>query len=99
MTFSARPEIRRALNNSCPICGGSWLLFLKTTYGQSLSGDQKILLNDLDKVICNSCGLVANHQMGGDSTIASYERDYQLNTTSGEEHIYFTESGAIPRSE
>jgi len=83
---------------TCPACGSSaWNDFLLQAE-RSLTSDQRILRQALDKVICAACGLVRNRVMLGRKRLETYEYDYVLNTIAGEEHIYFVEDGPHPRS-
>lgn len=84
---------------ACPVCGGSeWDDFLRLETEGSLTTDQRIVQHTLDKVICASCGLVRNRAMRGGQRLDDYENEYALNTTGGEEHIYFTADGQHTRS-
>ncbi len=84
----------------CPVCGGTvWDGLLRTDRARSLITDQSIAPRPLDKAICTCCGTVTNVALGGDETLAGYADAYRLNTGRGEEHIYFTPAGPVPRSQ
>lgn len=97
---SRETALGRSLPHSiCPVCGSrNWAPFMRGTTDRSLLTDQTIAGRRLEKVICSSCALISNSTFGGDDTLASYEHGYQLNTGHGEEHIYFTPAGPLPRS-
>lgn len=87
------------MSRTCPACGGTaWEDFLHLETGRSLTSDQRLVRQALDKVICTACGLVRNRVMLGGQRLEDYENDYALNTTGGEEHIYFSADGQHTRS-
>jgi SAM-dependent methyltransferase len=85
----------------CPVCAGSaWQKFFESTTGRVMTADQSIRAGDLEKIICNCCGVVANRRRLDDETLGIlYGEEYELNTTGVEEHIFFTDNGPVPRSE
>lgn len=65
---------------------------------RAFTTDLRIVSRPLRKVICTACGLAANAELRGPAAIADYEESYALNTTAGEEHVYFIGRNPVPRS-
>ena len=84
----------------CPLCDANdWLPFLTTHNGRIMTGDQRIVSGDLQKVSCSQCGCVANAYEHTDAQLDSlYGEEYTLNTMGGEEHQFFLSDGPVPRS-
>ena len=86
----------------CDLCGSvayDTTLFIDTNRG--MTSDSRVVARSLKKIKCLNCGLVRDG-IGFDSHDLQdhYANAYQLNTTeSGEEHIFFTSSGTISRSQ
>lgn len=84
----------------CPACGScEWDPFLEITTGRAMSGDQRIVPWGLRKLICSRCGVVCNARAFSLRELEIlYGQKYQLNTC-GEEHLFFTPQGPVPRSQ
>ncbi len=84
----------------CPACGSrEWKTFLEIATGRSLGSDQRIVPWGLQKRICDRCGVVCNHRrFSAQELEVLYGQEYQLNTC-GEEHLFFTPQGPVPRSQ
>lgn len=87
---------------SCDLCASKqYKVVARTETARGMTSDSRILSRRLHKIICQSCGLVRD----GSSFEAidlqqHYGNSYQLNTNeSGEEHIFYTASGPVPRSQ
>ncbi|MCK1313390.1 class I SAM-dependent methyltransferase [Bradyrhizobium sp. 23] len=65
----------------------------------SLTTDLRRLQRPLRKIVCGRCGLASNETLHGAAAVLDYEQHYALNTSGGEEHIYFTAAGPVPRSQ
>jgi len=81
----------------CAICGDTnWKPFLSTNTDRIATSDQRIVAGNLDKSICQTCGVVANTKTFSDRELANlYGQDYGL-----QEHYFFMPSGLpIARSE
>jgi 2-polyprenyl-3-methyl-5-hydroxy-6-metoxy-1,4-benzoquinol methylase len=68
---------------------------------RGMTSDSKVLHRRLRKIMCRDCGLLRDG-LGFESGALSehYGKSYQLNTThSGEEHIFYTAAGPVPRSQ
>lgn len=89
------------MKRTCPVCThNEWDAFFKIDSNLILTGDQRIEPGRLSKVICKSCGVVANESSLSDGELKTfYGEAYQLNTFGGEEHLYFTPNGPVPRSQ
>jgi len=66
-----------------------------------MTSDGRIVSRGLRKVLCLSCGLVRDGlSFEAEDLSQHYGKHYQLNTTdSGEEHVFFTPNGPVPRSQ
>jgi len=65
-----------------------------------MTSDSRIVPRQLKKIRCTNCSLVRDGvEFRAEALTKHYGTSYQLNTTeSGEEHIFFTPSGPVPRS-
>ncbi len=83
----------------CPICGAvTWQDFLRSSTGRLMTGDQRVLEGRIAKVICAECGIVANARPFTEQECRElYQEDYELNTSEGHQHLFFSEDGAIAR--
>ena len=83
----------------CPICGaGTWQDFLSSSTGRMMTGDQRVLQGRIAKVICTGCGTVANARPFTERECREfYQDDYELNTSEGHQHLFFSKDGAIAR--
>jgi SAM-dependent methyltransferase len=88
------------MTRTCPSCGGTtWEPFYESSSGRLLTGDQRIAPGHLAKIICASCGVVANARPLSDDELRElYGEAYQLNTYGREEHLFYTADGPVPRS-
>ena len=68
---------------------------------RGMTSDSRILLRSLNKIICQNCGLVRDGNTFAATDLKEhYGNSYQLNTNeSGEEHVFYTASGPVPRSQ
>ena len=65
-----------------------------------MTGDQRIGAGNLKKIQCDLCGVGANADEFSEAEIETlYGFDYELNTYGREEHLFFTNDGAISRSQ
>jgi SAM-dependent methyltransferase len=89
------------MTRSCPACAAvDWSPLLDRQAGtESLTTDLRRLRRPLRKIVCGRCGVASNETLHGAATVSDYEQHYTLNTTGGEEHIYFTAAGPVPRSQ
>lgn len=89
------------MTRTCPVCGSSkWEHFLRIESDSILTTDQRIIPGRLSKVICESCGVVANAKALSENELrVFYGEEYQLNTSGQEEHLFFTKEGPVPRSQ
>lgn len=87
-------------NKICPVCGeNQWEPFLKIDTGSIITGDQRIIQGKLEKILCSKCTLVTNADRFTNNDLKRlYGKEYILNTLGKEEHRFFIQSGAIPRS-
>lgn len=85
----------------CPACGGSrWEKLLHIRTGRTMTSDQRIIPGALCKIICPECGLAANEsRFTAEEVEQIYGDSYELNTRGGEEHLFFTQAGPVPRSQ
>ncbi len=85
----------------CPACrGGVWRPFFNSRTGRLMTGDQRVGDGDLAKIICATCGVVANRDPFDQRAIEFlYGEAYELNTLGREEHVYFTPAGPVARSQ
>ncbi|TCR70004.1 C-methyltransferase-like protein [Bosea sp. BK604] len=88
------------MSRKCPSCGGTaWEPFYESRSGRLLTGDQRIAPGHLAKIVCASCGVVANARALSDDELRElYGEAYQLNTYGREEHLFYTADGPVPRS-
>ncbi len=64
-----------------------------------MTSDQRIVRGRLKKIIFKESGVVANEKLfSREESETAYGDEYELNTSGGEEHFFFTREGAIPRS-
>ena len=72
----------------------------RTISARGMTSDSRILSRPLNKIICQECGLVREGSTFDASDLSEhYGSSYQLNTNeSGEEHVFYTPSGPVPRS-
>ncbi|MCP2126925.1 class I SAM-dependent methyltransferase [Bradyrhizobium ottawaense] len=89
------------MTRSCPACAAAdWRPLLdRQTGAESLTTDLRRLRRPLRKIVCGRCGLASNEALRGAAAVSDYEQHYTLNTIPGEEHIYFTAAGPVPRSQ
>lgn len=68
---------------------------------RGMTSDSRIVPRQLRKIMCLTCGLMRDGiEFGSEELTEHYGTSYQLNTTdSGEEHIFFTPKGPVPRSQ
>lgn len=65
-----------------------------------MTSDQRIIKGQLEKIIFNESGIVANKKSFNTEELNNlYGNEYELNTSGGEEHIFFTKEGPISRSQ
>ncbi len=85
----------------CPVCGENmWESFLEINTRSIITGDQRIIPGTLEKNICKKCRLATNAKRFTKEQIKRlYGKEYILNTLGKEEHNFFTESGAVSRSQ
>ncbi len=86
---------------TCPACGSAdWQDLVHIRTGRVMTSDQRILPGELHKVICGRCGLAANSALLTDEEAERIYGDaYELNTRDGEEHLFYTAAGPVPRSQ
>jgi 2-polyprenyl-3-methyl-5-hydroxy-6-metoxy-1,4-benzoquinol methylase len=85
----------------CDLCGASASeVIVCVDSKRGMTSDSQILSRSLKKIACKSCGLIRDGLEFDFSDLNKhYGQSYQLNTTeSGEEHIFFTADGPVPRS-
>ena len=85
----------------CPVCDSqNWETLVEDLSGKIMTGDQRIGPGKLHKIICSTCGLAANKSRYTQIELETlYGDEYELNTYGREEHLFFTNSGAISRSQ
>ncbi len=65
-----------------------------------MTGDQRIGTGTLAKVLCVSCGVIANRdQFTAADVELLYGEAYELNTLGREEHMFYTAAGPVARSQ
>ena len=85
----------------CCLCGASdATTLLECLTGRGMTSDSRIVRRDLKKVQCASCGLVRDGLPFAASELEQhYSANYTLNVAqSGEEHFFYSASGAMARS-
>jgi 2-polyprenyl-3-methyl-5-hydroxy-6-metoxy-1,4-benzoquinol methylase len=84
----------------CPVSNSSnWKTFYSSTSNRIMTGDQRIGEGWLQKVVCVESGVVANKfSFSKDELELLYGKEYELNTLGKEEHYFYTQQGAVPRS-
>ena len=85
----------------CDLCGaGASEVVVCLNSKRGMTSDSQILPRCLKKIACVNCGLIRDGLEFDFSDLTKhYGHSYQLNTTeSGEEHIFFTADGPVPRS-
>lgn len=92
---------KRVRLTPCPICGaGTWQDFLRSSTGRLMTSDHRVTGGELKKVRCAVCGVVANaFRFRKEEIDRLYGDQYELNAAEGEEHLFFTAAGSLPRSE
>ena len=91
------PEFKRV----CPACGaGNWQDLVHIRTGRVMTSDHRILPGEIHKVMCSRCGLAANSALLTDAEAERIYGDaYELNARDGEEHLFYTPKGPVPRSQ
>lgn len=86
---------------SCPVCSeNNWNDFYAPEFNRIMTGDQRIGDGKLEKVICNTCGVISNKKpFTHEELNVLYGKEYELNTLNREEHMFFTKEGPIARSQ
>ena len=85
----------------CDLCGSRASHTIVSIHSKrGLTSDSQILSRDLKKIGCLDCGLIRDGlEFDFNDLQKHYGESYQLNTTeSGEEHLFFTREGPVPRS-
>jgi 2-polyprenyl-3-methyl-5-hydroxy-6-metoxy-1,4-benzoquinol methylase len=86
----------------CDLCAcREFRVIASVDTARGMTSDSRILPRSLNKIICQNCGLVRNGNTFAATDLEEhYGNFYQLNTNeSGEEHVFYTASGPIPRSQ
>ncbi|KAB2878371.1 class I SAM-dependent methyltransferase [bacterium] len=85
----------------CPLTGSSdFTTYYKSSEDRVMTSDQRIIPGKLHKIIFLKSGIVANaHTFSNEELYAIYGTEYELNTSESDEHIFYTESGPISRSQ
>lgn len=86
---------------TCPVCSSeNWQAFYKPDFKRIMTGDQRIGEGQLEKIICDTCGVVSNKTPFTPQELnLLYGEEYELNTLNREEHLFFTKDGPIARSQ
>lgn len=90
------------MNHVCPVCHSpdDWADFLTTSTGRVLLGDHRIVPGNIHKIQCRRCGLVSQHHPFTHAEAEKFYGDeYCLNLPPAQEHVFFTQQGAVLRSQ
>jgi 2-polyprenyl-3-methyl-5-hydroxy-6-metoxy-1,4-benzoquinol methylase len=85
----------------CSLCGSrDATTLLECLTGRGMTSDSRIVRRNLKKVQCDACGLVRDGlSFAADELEQHYSANYTLNVAkSGEEHFFYSTSGAMARS-
>ena len=85
----------------CTLCGShDATTLLESSTGRGMTSDSRIVRRNLRKVQCNVCGLVRDGLPFAACELEQhYSANYTLNVAkSGEEHVFYSASGATARS-
>jgi SAM-dependent methyltransferase len=88
--------------NICDFCGANEsTTIIEKMNNRGLVSGSSIIRRGLKKVTCSRCGLVRDGlPIEGYNLAEYYSQDYQFNIKMvGEEHLFYTSEGPIPRSE
>lgn len=96
------PDMIRAYDPLvCCLCGSrDSTILLECLTGRGMTSDSRIVHRNLKKVQCTACGLVRDGLPFTSSELEQhYSANYTLNVAkSGEEHFFYSASGAMARS-
>jgi 2-polyprenyl-3-methyl-5-hydroxy-6-metoxy-1,4-benzoquinol methylase len=87
---------------TCSLCGArEAVTLLESSTGRGMTSDSRIVRRNLKKVQCADCGLVRDGQpFAANELEQHYSANYALNIAkSGEEHVFYSASGATARSQ
>ncbi len=84
----------------CPLTNSEYSSpFFSSSDFRVMTSDQRISEGQLKKIIFDESGIVANENaLSSEDLDRMYGEEYKLNNSGGEEHIFYTKEGPIPRS-